>query len=381
MRVSHRRRRHVPPTARGGDCRTVFDQGSPRRPQGGRTTNAAVHTSPPCDASAAAAGQPRYVRGRQFELPGAQGGANGGRKAGHVFAAVDPRADRHRQDASAGRHLRGVSQAASRRRARSIFRPNSLPAIFSKRCTAAACPASAASIATWNCWSSTTCSSSPTSGPRSSSCCTRSTRCCEPGGNWCSRPIARRRRSKMLGPELMARLSGGMVCRLEPAEYATRAGHRAADGRATGHERAGRRASATSPRTSPAQSRELAGALKRLQATSLAHDRPITLALAEEALAELIDHQGRVVKLADIEKAVCDVFGLEPESLQSSRKAKHGQPSADAGHVAGSQAHARRLERDRLLLRPPQPQHGHLGAKKNRILDGRRPALQLADGR
>ena len=38
--------------------------------------------------------------------------------------------------------------------------------------------------------------------------------------------------------------------------------------------------------------------------------------MAEEALAELIDHQGRVVKLADIEKAVCDVFGLEPDSLQ-----------------------------------------------------------------
>ena len=57
-------------------------------------------------------------------------------------------------------------------------------------------------------------------------------------------------------------------------------------------------------------------------ATSLAHERPITLALAEEALAELIDHQGRAVKLADIDKAVRDVFGLDEKSLQSSRKAK-----------------------------------------------------------
>ena len=39
--------------------------------------------------------------------------------------------------------------------------------------------------------------------------------------------------------------------------------------------------------------------------------------LAEEALSELIDHQGRVVKLADIERAVCDVCGLGPDSLQS----------------------------------------------------------------
>ena len=64
--------------------------------------------------------------------------------------------------------------------------------------------------------------------------------------------------------------------------------------------------------------------------------------MAEEALAEMIDHQGRAVRLADIEKAVCDVFGLEPESLQSGRKGQAGQPSADAGHVAGPQTHAGR---------------------------------------
>ena len=44
--------------------------------------------------------------------------------------------------------------------------------------------------------------------------------------------------------------------------------------------------------------------------------------MAEEALADLIRHSGRAVRLADIEKAVCDVFGLEPASLQSDAKAK-----------------------------------------------------------
>ena len=44
--------------------------------------------------------------------------------------------------------------------------------------------------------------------------------------------------------------------------------------------------------------------------------------MAEEALVDLIDHQGRAVKLADIEKAVCDVFGLDAQSLQSGGKAK-----------------------------------------------------------
>jgi chromosomal replication initiator protein len=83
------------------------------------------------------------------------------------------------------------------------------------------------------------------------------------------------------------------------------------------------------------QSRELIGALKRLHATSLAHGRPITPALAEEALAELIVHQGRVVHMSDIDKAVCDVFGLEPESLQSNRKGKAvSRPRALAMYLA-----------------------------------------------
>jgi chromosomal replication initiator protein len=46
------------------------------------------------------------------------------------------------------------------------------------------------------------------------------------------------------------------------------------------------------------------------------------MALAEEALAELIDHQGRAVRLPDIEQAVCDEFGLSPASLQSSDRTK-----------------------------------------------------------
>ena len=126
---------------------------------------------------------------------------------------------------------------------------------------------------------------------------------------------------KALGPELASRFSGGMVCRMEPAEYATRLGivkHQAIllGLNVPDDVQAYIAAHLTT------QARELIGALKRLQATSLAHNRPITLALAEEALAELCDQQGRVVKLNDIEKAVCDVFGLMPDSLQSARKGK-----------------------------------------------------------
>ena len=64
------------------------------------------------------------------------------------------------------------------------------------------------------------------------------------------------------------------------------------------------------------------GALKRLHATSMAIGRPISMRLAEEALADLIHSSTRAVRLPDIEKAICEVFGLETASLQSDRKDK-----------------------------------------------------------
>lgn len=139
---------------------------------------------------------------------------------------------------------------------------------------------------------------------------------------------------KVLGPELVSRLSGGMVCRLEAAEYDTRLGivrgQAARMGIAVPEDVQTYVASQFTT-----QARALIGALKRLQATSLAHERPITLAMAEEALAELIDHHDRVVRLPDIDKAVCDVFGLAPESLKSQRKGKSvSHPRALAMYLA-----------------------------------------------
>jgi len=124
-----------------------------------------------------------------------------------------------------------------------------------------------------------------------------------------------------LGPELCARLQSGMICRIEPPDYATRLGivhqmvrqfhvpvppevQQFVASRLTNH------------------ARELAGALRRLHATSEALGEPISLAMAEEVLAEMVRHSGRAVRLPDIEKAVCDVFGLDASSLQSVVKSK-----------------------------------------------------------
>jgi chromosomal replication initiator protein len=122
-----------------------------------------------------------------------------------------------------------------------------------------------------------------------------------------------------LGPELLTRLQSGMICRIEAADQATRAGIVAHMARRMDLEVPPDVQEFLATRLT-SHARELSGALCRLQAAAEAHGRPITLAMAEEELAEMIRHSGRVVRLGDIEKAVCDVFGLEPDCLQSDDK-------------------------------------------------------------
>lgn len=126
---------------------------------------------------------------------------------------------------------------------------------------------------------------------------------------------------KSFGPELATRLGGGMVCRIEMPDYQTRLGivrqmaaQRRGDFPETVLTLIARRLNSSS--------RELSGALNRLVATSQALGQPISRSLAEAALAEMFQDSGRPVRLADVERAICDVFGLEPDSLQSAAKAK-----------------------------------------------------------
>jgi chromosomal replication initiator protein len=67
--------------------------------------------------------------------------------------------------------------------------------------------------------------------------------------------------------------------------------------------------------------RELEGALHSLRHYSRVAGRPVTLALAREALADLLRHSVRVVQLADVDVAVCRVLRLDAGSLQSKQRA------------------------------------------------------------
>ncbi|MBX3411070.1 MAG: chromosomal replication initiator protein DnaA [Pirellulales bacterium] len=124
-----------------------------------------------------------------------------------------------------------------------------------------------------------------------------------------------------LGDELITRLEGGMLCRVEQPEYETRRGIVTRVARQMQLEVPAAVADFVAEQIT-SHPRALAGALHRLHATSQALGCPIDLALAQDALGDMIQRSARPVRMADIERAVCQVFGLEPRSLQSSRKAK-----------------------------------------------------------
>lgn len=124
-----------------------------------------------------------------------------------------------------------------------------------------------------------------------------------------------------LGPELVARISGGLVCSLEPPEEETRL---------RVLRQLARQRRFTLPdevlqliaRRVTGDFRQLGGALNRLQAMGEALRQPVTSELAESSLADVFRSVTRIVRLPDIETAVCDVFGIDVRSLQSHRKSK-----------------------------------------------------------
>jgi chromosomal replication initiator protein len=124
-----------------------------------------------------------------------------------------------------------------------------------------------------------------------------------------------------LGPDLLVRLSGGMTARLLPPDEEVRRG--IVESIAT---RRGLAIPADVVHYVAARmtrhSRELAGAINRLEATSHMLGLPITLPMAEEALADLVRSSARSVRLADIERAVCSAFGIEAGTLQSAQRGK-----------------------------------------------------------
>jgi chromosomal replication initiator protein len=124
-----------------------------------------------------------------------------------------------------------------------------------------------------------------------------------------------------LGPELLTRLRGGMIARIEPPDYDVRRGIVAGVAAARGVSLPDEVIHYVATHMTR-HARELIGAMNRLEATSHMLGLPVTPGMAEEALSDLVRSSARSVRLADIERAVCSAFGIESGSLQSSRRAR-----------------------------------------------------------
>lgn len=143
-----------------------------------------------------------------------------------------------------------------------------------------------------------------------------------------------------LGPELIARVSGGLICGVDEPDCATRLG---ITRRFTNRMRF-----QVPPEVAEliatevgGDARHICGALNRLEATCMALDQPLTVGLAKTTLREVFRATQRVVRLPDIERAVCDTFGLEPTCLRDKSKAKAvSQPRMLAMWLARKHTHA-----------------------------------------
>lgn len=120
-----------------------------------------------------------------------------------------------------------------------------------------------------------------------------------------------------LGADLQARLRGGMCTRILPPDEATRAGIVESLAARRGITIPGDVVAFVAARMTR-NTRELAGAVNRLEATSHMLGIPVTLDMAGECLAELVRSSSRAVRLVDVERAVCTALGVDPGSLQSS---------------------------------------------------------------
>jgi len=124
-----------------------------------------------------------------------------------------------------------------------------------------------------------------------------------------------------LGADFQTRLRGGMSTRILPPDEATRGGIVESLAARRGIVLPADVVRFVASRMTR-NSRELAGAVNRLEATSHMLGVPVTLGMAQECLADLVRSSNRAVRLSDIERAVCTAFGVDAGSLQSACRAR-----------------------------------------------------------
>lgn len=129
------------------------------------------------------------------------------------------------------------------------------------------------------------------------------------------------KRIAKLTDELGTRFLGGMVVKLEAPDPATRRSILKAKAMARGVDVPDSVLGYIAEHLR-ASVRELEGALHSLVAHAVLTGKRLDLALAKSALRDTIRHTAKAVALRDVERAVCQLFEVEPDALKSDGRAR-----------------------------------------------------------
>lgn len=120
---------------------------------------------------------------------------------------------------------------------------------------------------------------------------------------------------------LVARVSGGLVLEIKSPEAATRRNMLQSFMVERGN-RLSMEILDFLAQELPGDARQMMGALNRLEAIRQATGRAITITTVRDALRDVLRASRKMIRLADIEKIVCEVFHIAPGTLQTEAKAR-----------------------------------------------------------
>ena len=122
-----------------------------------------------------------------------------------------------------------------------------------------------------------------------------------------------------LGSELIGRLRGGLSVPLFPLDYSVRRQVFESEIQSTKID-LDKSVVEELAKRSTGDGRVMSGIVKRLKAVSMLRGKKLDWDACWSAISDLVQATQPVVRISDIEKVVCDVFGLEPMSLRSPSK-------------------------------------------------------------
>lgn len=128
-----------------------------------------------------------------------------------------------------------------------------------------------------------------------------------------------------LGTELVARFSSGLICKVDPLDEVCKKTmiERLAEKRGVVLTEA---ITHWLTRQLPGEGRLISGAINRLWAYAAVEGNVLTIAALENLLSDLIPQRSSMLRVEDVEQAVCRVFGVDTKLMRSaskSRRASH----------------------------------------------------------